>query len=34
MVTRRAADGSMQVSRAPVQAMPPELAQVIEEQKT
>ncbi len=34
IVTRRAADGSMQVSRMPVPAMPPELAQVIEEQKT
>ena len=34
IVTRRAADGSMQVSRAPVPALPPELAKVIEEQKT
>ena len=32
--TPDAADGSMQVSRAPVPAMPPELAQVIEEQKS
>ncbi len=34
IVTRRAADGSMQVSRTPVPALPPELAQVIEDQKT
>jgi succinate dehydrogenase / fumarate reductase, flavoprotein subunit len=32
--TRRAADGSMQVGRAPLAAMPPELQQIIEEQKT
>ena len=34
IVTRRAADGSMQVSRVPVPAMPPELAKVVEEQKS
>ena len=34
MVTRRATDGSMQVSRVPVPAIPPELVQVIEEQKS
>jgi succinate dehydrogenase / fumarate reductase flavoprotein subunit len=33
IAVRRAADGSMQVTRVPLPALPPELAQVIEEQK-
>ncbi|MGE0812784.1 MAG: fumarate reductase/succinate dehydrogenase flavoprotein subunit [Vicinamibacterales bacterium] len=34
VATRRAGDGSMQVSRVPLPPLPPELAQVIEEEKT
>ncbi|MEZ5293294.1 MAG: hypothetical protein R2745_19585, partial [Vicinamibacterales bacterium] len=34
VATRRAADGSMQVSRVPLPPLPPELAKVIEEEKS
>ena len=33
IVVRRGADGAMQVARAPIPPMPPELKQVVEENK-
>jgi succinate dehydrogenase / fumarate reductase flavoprotein subunit len=33
IATRRAPDGGMHVSRVPLQGMPPELAQIVEDQK-